>query len=155
MSVYDPIKSLAMALWPPKTDLGDHFQRWSVSISVATMANLTAATVIVAAGLGYMTAVYPGVANEAQLAQQSETINKSLADFRAIMQSVQRGQLDAKLRNIDHALIDDRKAFCQAVIDKNLPAKSFAEQRFRDDYATYYSLSGGQIWRIPDCSELL
>lgn len=119
------------------------------------MVNLFGGATFALAVFGYLTLVYPGAASENDLANKMVAVNITFDSINATLKSIQRGQLDAKLRKLDDSLVTDRKAYCQAVADKNLAAKAFAEDRFRQDYSTYFNLSNGQVWRIPDCSELI
>jgi len=151
----DLVKSIITALWPPRAPSGDIFGRWRVSIAMATMANIAGITLGFALATGYIAFVYSGVASATDVKAETIAFDATIAKMTSILASLQRGQLDAKLRDIDRELVTDRMAICAAQRDKNLAAKAFAEQRFNQDYQNYYSLSGGVAWRIPDCSELI
>lgn len=143
------------AVWPPRGEPGDIFRHWRVNVSVVAMLSFAGNIFVTLAALGYILWLYPGVATAADMRAQAAMVNDTIGKMSEVLASLQRGQLDAKLRDLDNALITDRKAFCVAARAGNVPAKEFATERFRADYQTYFSLSGGVSWRIPDCTELI
>lgn len=155
MDFYKLAVAFFMALWPPRGEAGDTFRHWRVNVSVVAMASFAGNVLITLCALGYVLWLYPGVATAADLKEQSAAMSALVDKFAPVLASLQRGQLDAKLRDLDRDLTTDRRAFCVADHVHNGAAKEFARLRFNDDYKTYFSLSGGVAWRIPDCAELL
>lgn len=153
MNLLDLAKDVLTALWPSSNPA--HDMRWRISIALATMSLIGAVGLIIALATGMIGFLYPGVASIGDLSKEDTKVGVGVTSLLATLHSLQRGQLDAKLRDLDHTLIGDRVAFCQAAHDNNTSAKGFADQRFRQDFDTYTALSGGVAWRIPDCSELL
>lgn len=153
--ILDLLKAFVKAIWPPRGEPGDLFRVWRVNVSVVSMLSFLGNILITLAALGYMSFIYPGAATAADVKAQTETMAATLDKVAATLASLQRGQLDEKMRDYDNRLTVDRTALCAAQRDSNLPAKKFAEDRFSSDYQTYYQLSGGVNWRIPDCSELI
>ena len=140
------LTSIGGTIWPPTDMTGRKAYGWAVLITVVAMANLTGNILITAAGLGYLTAIYPGTASATDLAS-------AVKPMRDVLTQLQQGQKDEKIRGLNNDLLTSRSKLCEAEKNNNGSAKAFAETQFNNDYEDYQRLSG-VVWRIPDCTEL-